>query len=341
MKTKVKIVVISYNQEKYIRETLQNIISQKTNFVFEAYISDDCSTDNTVKIINEFSKKYPNIIKPTIREKNVGVVLNYLETLKQCCDADYVALCEGDDYWCDEYKLQKQVDFMEANPDYAICYHPARMIYMDKNHEPIIIGQSEYKNPQPYYNLIKANNIPANSVIYRAKYLQEELKNYPEDIYPPDWFTHISVARHGKIGYLPDVMYVYRWHSQGISHTTSNDPVKEIHLKYGVKEVNFSYTVWNKIKDRYPKYYSEIFINTLQNIYFTYLQESKFKEIDILTKKYSQYFKDFKLNINKEELKKYENKCRKYRKMYNMFLITSIVFFILSIFLATCLIIKP
>jgi len=330
MQIKVKIACITYNQEKYIAQTLENIVSQKTNFKFEVYVSDDCSSDGTLSVIQDFAKKYPNIIKPIYRETNLGSVRNYLDTLKHCCDAEYVALCEGDDYWCDENKLQKQVDFMEANPDYAICYHPARMIYMDGSHKPIIIGQSEYKNPQPYYNLIKVNNIPANSVMYRTKYLQEELKNYPEDIYPPDWFTHISVARHGKIGYLPDVMYVYRWHSQGISHTTSNDPVKEIHLKYGIKEVNFYYNVWNKIKDIFPQYYKEEFLPLLLSVCLTYLKEGCFNDLQTLCQNYAQHFKEIKVysEIEQAALKK---KTKKYRKLFTLFLIISIVLFLASI----------
>lgn len=329
MDLKVNIAIITYNQEQYIRETLDNIVSQITDFKFVAIVSDDCSTDKTPEIIKEYANKYPNIIKPIFREKNIGVIKNYLDTLNHC-NTKYTAICEGDDYWCDEYKLQKQVNFLESNPDYALCYHPAKMIYVDEEHKPVIIGKSKKANPQPYYELLKGNNIPANSVMYRTEYLKQELADYPNDIYPPDWFNHISVAGHGKIGYLPDVMYVYRWNSQGISHTTSDNPAKEIHLKYGIKEVNFSYAVWNKVKDKYPQYYNEIFVPMLRDVYIAYLSESKLDEINILHQKYSQYFKDIKFpNINLNKFEKIIKKYKKYKKLYNIFLIISTIFAII------------
>ncbi len=323
MELKVSIAIITYNQEQYVQEMLNNIVSQVTDFKFEAIVSDDCSTDKTPEIIKEYANRYPDIIKPLFREKNIGVIRNYLDTLN-LCDAEFVAICEGDDYWCDPYKLQKQVDFMEAHLDYALCYHPAKMIYVDEEHKPIIIGLSKNENPQSYYELIKANNIPANSVMYRAEYLKQELLKYPNDIYPPDWFTHISVAKHGKIGYLPDVMYVYRWHSQGISHTTSDNSAEEIHLKYGIKEVNFSYAVWNKIKDQFPQYYSDIFIPVLEDVYFAYLKAQKFEEINTLTNIYSNYFKDFELCTENKEVIKYKKKHKKYKKLFNLLLFTTI-----------------
>lgn len=337
MELKVSIAIITYNQEQYVQEMLDNIVSQVTDFKFEAIVSDDCSTDKTPEIIKKYANKYPDIIKPIFREKNIGVIRNYLDALN-LCNAEFVAICEGDDYWCNKNKLQKQVDFMDANPDYALCYHPAKMIYQDKECDPVIIGKAKYKNPQPYYNLIRANNISANSVMYRGKYLREELTKYPNDIYPPDWFTHISVAKHGKIGYLPDIMYVYRWHSQGISHTTTDNPVEEIHLKYGIKEVNFSYAVWNKIKEQFPQYYMDVFVPTIGNVYFTYLKNSKFDELEILQNKYSEYFKDIELNTRINDINKLRKKQKKYKKLFNIFLFISIILFCISLILLLVLI---
>lgn len=328
----VSIICITYNQDKYIEDTLQGFLMQKTFFPFEIIVHDDASTDGTAEIIKEYEEKYPELIKPIYQienqfSKNIPIGKKYLYPILK---GKYLARCEGDDYWCDEYKLQKQVNFLESNPDYALCYHPAKMIYVDEEHKPVIIGKSKKANPQPYYELLKGNNIPANSVMYRTEYLKQELADYPNDIYPPDWFNHISVAGHGKIGYLPDVMYVYRWNSQGISHTTSDNPEKEIHLKYGIREVNFSYAVWNKVKDRYPQYYNEIFVPMLRDVYIAYLSESKLDEINILHQKYSQYFKDIKFpNINLNKFEKIIKKYKKYKKLYNIFLIISTIFAII------------
>lgn len=336
----VSIICIAYNQDKYIEETIQGFLMQKTCFAFEIIIHDDASLDNTANIIKKYTKKYPNIIKSICQKENqysqgIPIGKKYLYPIVK---GKYLARCEGDDYWCDEYKLQKQVDFLESNPDYALCYHPAKMIYVDEEHEPVIIGLSKNENPQAYYELIKANNIPANSVMYRTNYLKQELENYPNDIYPPDWFTHISVAKHGKIGYLPDVMYVYRWHSQGISHTNSDNPTEEIHLKYGIKEVNFSYAVWNKIKEQFPQYYMDVFVPTIRDVYFTYLKNSKFDELEILQNKYSEYFKDIELNTRINDINKLRKKQKKYKKLFNIFLFVSIILFCISLILLLVLI---
>ncbi len=333
----VSICCATYNHKKYIGECLKRIISQKTNFNFEVLINDDASSDGTQEIIREYENNYPSIIKPIYQLENQYSKKNLISKTFQFPRAEgkYIALCDGDDYWCDEYKLQKQVDFLESHPDYVLCYHPAKMIYEDKSSPPVIIGKSKYKNPQPYYNLIKCNNIPASSVVYRAEYLKSELKDYPTDIYPGDWYTHITVSRHGKIGYLPDVMYVYRWHSQGISHTISDNPTEEIHLKYGIKEVNFSYLVWNKIKDLFPQYYKDVFINVLRDVYFAYLKNNKFNELEILQNKYSEYFKDIELNIG---INKHSKKHKKYKKLFNIFLFISIILFCISLILLLVLI---
>lgn len=333
----VSVLCVTYNQEKYVRKCLDGFIMQKRNFKIEVLIHDDASTDKTAAIIRDYEQKYPDIVKPIYQKENQwskGVAVNRTFNYPRIT-GKYVAMCEGDDYWCDEYKLQKQIDFMEKHPDYALCYHPAKMICIEGKHTPVIIGISKHKNPQPYYELIKANNIPANSVMYRAEYLKQELLNYPESIYPGDWYNHIVVSNHGKIGYLPDVMYVYRWHSQGISHTTSDNPVEEIHLKYGVKEVNFYFAVWNKIKKQFPQYYKELFIPTLRDVYYTYLKHNKFDELNILQQNYTEYFKDIEINTG---INKYRQKYKKYKKLFKIFLLISIILFCISLILLLVLI---
>jgi glycosyltransferase involved in cell wall biosynthesis len=130
MKTKVSVIVATYNQEKYIRHTLESIVTQKTDFDFEALVGDDCSTDGTAEIIREFATKYPNIIVPYIREKNLGMYGNIPELMTHA-KGEYISIIEGDDYWIDENKLQKQVDFLDNNPDYIACY--GRCIIVDEN----------------------------------------------------------------------------------------------------------------------------------------------------------------------------------------------------------------
>ena len=120
-KVKVSVVVITYKQEQFIGHTLESIVSQKTNFKFEVLVGEDRSPDNTAAIVREYAEKYPDIIIPFIREKNMGMAANEMDLCSRA-QGEYLTFLEGDDYWIDENKLQKQVDFMDAHPEYNACY---------------------------------------------------------------------------------------------------------------------------------------------------------------------------------------------------------------------------
>lgn len=116
----VSVFMITYNHENYIEHAIEGVLMQKTSFPIELIIGEDCSTDNTRKIVREYEGRYTEIIKAQYPEKNRGMNNNFL-TVLQSARGKYIALCEGDDYWTDPLKLQKQVDFLEANPEYSLC----------------------------------------------------------------------------------------------------------------------------------------------------------------------------------------------------------------------------
>lgn len=123
----VSIVCNTYNHEKYIRDTIESFLSQVTNFEYEILIYDDASTDNTATIIKEYEKKHPDIIKPIYQTDNqYSKGLRPGEQNRKRASGKYIAICEGDDYWIDEYKLQKQVDYMESHPDCTFCFTNAK-----------------------------------------------------------------------------------------------------------------------------------------------------------------------------------------------------------------------
>ena len=142
-KTIVSIVCITYNHEAFIAKALEGFISQKTDFPFEAIIAEDCSSDNTRKIIKDYTLKFPHIIKPIYREKNIGALPNYYDALSKV-KGQYVAICDGDDYWTDEYKLKKQVEFLDDHPDYAMCCHPFIQTYIDKSQPDKIMSTWDF-----------------------------------------------------------------------------------------------------------------------------------------------------------------------------------------------------
>ena len=131
-KIKVSIICMAYNHEKFISKALDGFLMQKTNFEYEILISDDASTDNTTQIIKEYEKKYPEIIKVIYQKENQyskGIAPSMF--LYEIAQGKYLSFCEGDDYWTDENKLQKQVDFLEENKEYYAVYHNVRVV--DKN----------------------------------------------------------------------------------------------------------------------------------------------------------------------------------------------------------------
>lgn len=126
-KPMVSILMITYNHEKYIRQALDGILMQKVDFTYEVVIGEDCSQDNTRAILLEYKEKYPDRIRLILHEKNVGIGKN-LGAVQRQCDGKYVAICEGDDYWTDPYKLKKQVSFLENHPEYIGTAHKIQVV---------------------------------------------------------------------------------------------------------------------------------------------------------------------------------------------------------------------
>lgn len=122
MKPLLSIVTITYNHEPYIRKCIEGVLMQQVNFTMEFIIAEDCSTDGTLAICKEYAEKYPNLIQLITSENNVGAIANERRAMK-AVKGKYIAFCEGDDYWTDPLKLQKQVDFLEENPEYSVTFH--------------------------------------------------------------------------------------------------------------------------------------------------------------------------------------------------------------------------
>jgi glycosyltransferase involved in cell wall biosynthesis len=249
---KLSICCITYNHEEFIKDTLDGFLKQKADFDFEVLIIDDGSIDKTPDIIKSYESAYPDIIKATYNPFNTCAEKSFVNVLSQV-KSKYVALCEGDDYWASEYKLQKQIDFLENNKDYSICFHPV-LVTGDKNHGsdyifPLDRDESKFN----LENLIKANFIQTNSVVYRWAFDKKNIKQIlPDDILPGDWFLHLLHADKGKIGFLNEVMSVYRRHENGIWHGGVDAVVK----KYGLQKAKF----FNQLNIYFKNKYSDSFL---------------------------------------------------------------------------------
>lgn len=210
----VSILCITYNHEKYIAEALDGFVRQETDFPFEVIVHDDASTDSTAKIIKDYQKRYPEVIKPILEKQNRyskdGV--RFVADMLNMAQGEFIAQCEGDDYWTDPQKLQKQIDYMRANPDCTICFHPVRVTFTDSTQEDYVYPQNINTNDFTLLELINQNYMQSNSVLFR----RQTYKNYPTDIAPLDWYTNLYHARRGGIGFINETMAVYRRHQGGI-----------------------------------------------------------------------------------------------------------------------------
>ncbi len=223
---------------------------QKTDFDFEVVIHDDASTDGTMEILQEYEKKYPKIIKPVYEEENQYSSGDYdfINDLFRMAKGEYIAFCEGDDFWTSEDKLQKQADFLDKHKSYALCFHPVR-VFFEKGEGPDSIFPEEHDAKQfTVTNLLKRNFIQSNSVMYRRK----SYKDIPSRIIPSDWYMHLYHALDGKIGFIDEVMSAYRRQSGGVWWETSRN-VDLIWKKYGLQHLGL-YVELLKLYGEKPAY---------------------------------------------------------------------------------------
>jgi len=207
----ISVLMITYNHEKFIAQAIESVLIQQVNFKYEIVIGEDCSTDRTKDIVVDYQEKYSDRIKLLSQEKNAGMHKNFIDAYYSC-RGKYIALLEGDDYWTDPHKLQKQVEFLEANPEYVICFHRVKVLEKNRFVEDDITEQ-RYNNiitfPVNLNNLLTLGNfIHTPSVVFR-----NIIKEYPwEYLLSPvgDYFLYIILAKNGYIKRLEDVMAVYR-----------------------------------------------------------------------------------------------------------------------------------
>lgn len=213
----VSILIITFNQEKFIAQAIESALMQHANFKYEIVIGEDCSTDRTRDIVLEYQEKYSDRIKLLLQGKNAGMHKNFVDTY-YTCRGKYIALLEGDDYWTDPNKLQKQVDFLENNSDFSICFHNMQIIYEGKPHLNRISNKKQ-NEITTINTLARGNYIYTASCVFRNNLIRL-----------PDWFyqcpvgdypLHLLNAQYGKIKFVNEVMGVYRIHQEGTWGDTS------------------------------------------------------------------------------------------------------------------------
>lgn len=213
----VTIQCLVYNHESFLRQCLDGFVMQKTSFRFEVIVHDDASTDGSAAIIREYADKYPEIIKPIFETENLYSKRDgsLRRVMYRNTRGKYVAICEGDDYWTDPYKLQKQVDFLESHPDYVMCSHRFNQYIEDKK----LLEEDDDKDFQgadyDLKNLIGGKWLTQTlTLMFRRSAL--DLQHFESYGMSMDIILMYELLRNGKGYCLPDIMAVYRYHGGGV-----------------------------------------------------------------------------------------------------------------------------
>ena len=245
-KSSVSVVMITYGHEKFIAEAINGVLMQECEFDVELIISNDSSPDNTDEVVRKIIQNHPdaNLIKYTKHNENKGMMPNFIWALQQA-QGKYIALCEGDDYWIDPYKLQKQVDFLEANIDYSMCFHQVEITMAnvsDYYSYPLPSSETLYLK-----DIIQKHYIPTCSLVFRSKFFSKGFPEWMVNSISGDIPLEILLASKGNTKYLSEQMACYRRNDGGITQS----PIQLAKMRSGYiymfsklsKEIGFPHSI--------------------------------------------------------------------------------------------------
>ena len=277
LQSEIKLVVwmVTYNHEAYIEQAIESVMMQETDFKYQLLIGEDCSTDGTRVICQKLKAKYPAKIELYLHENNRGANSNGVFMYEKCfqSDAKYIAICEGDDYWTDPLKLQKQVDFLEENGDYVLCAHSVKYFYEENNS----YGKDVHRSGD-YTIKELTNNVPYQplSVLFRNKINLPFPNWFGEMSMNGDWAFFLFLLQFGKSYKMDEIMGVYRIHSGGI---WSGQPDNKNYLlldSLNILKNKFSAEVNSLLNITFLKYLIIIYTNLIKTN--KYLEAREFYE---------------------------------------------------------------
>lgn len=279
----VSISCITYNHAPYIRECLDGLTMQKTNFAFEVLIHDDASTDGTEEIIREYEAKYPNIIKPLYEKENQWVkgrrgsaVFNFPRARGK-----YIAMCEGDDYWTDPLKLQKQVDFLEENPEYVLVHTDIKILY--ERSGKIISTNDKQINSQlskniSFQELLLSGKyiIRTSTVLFKKSILADSINNnkflFSNNFLMGDTPLWYSLSKYGSFKFLSDCTTIYRRHF----NSATNGPIKK-KLRFNLSMYELRFYITNNDDSFTEEFKKKIVGKYREKLYEYLLFESRYE----------------------------------------------------------------
>ncbi|WP_303312084.1 glycosyltransferase [Hymenobacter sp. BT730] len=225
MPPKVSVCCITYNHERFLRQAIDSALMQEANFDVEIVIGEDCSTDSTRAIVQEYQRLYPERVKALLPAANLGIMPNLMATLA-ACTGEYIALLEGDDFWTDKHKLALQVEILDSRPDCVLCIHDAETFADDGSIQTTLFSTTFPDMLSPERPIISQKDIivqgwgiPTASMLFRRSALQ--LPDWYVKVYSGDYTLQLLLTQHGNIYYLPRVMSKYRHHQDSVSRVSN------------------------------------------------------------------------------------------------------------------------
>ncbi|MBD5261370.1 MAG: glycosyltransferase [Bacteroides sp.] len=292
----VAIHCVTYNHGDYLREALEGFVMQQTTFPFVAIVHDDASTDNTAEVLREYADKYPDIILPIFETENqhskktLGIIM---KKARDVTSAKYIAMCEGDDYWIDPLKLQKQVDYLELNPNFSMCFHSANLKY-EKGTKQNKILETNYDNlQQREYSIDEIHKsfiVPACSVLLKTE-VWDKYRNDP-NYFVSDNVLWTACALCGRIFCFEDKMSVYRINNNG--WTGRNNKTRELRVSSTKKW----YLHYKALRNNYPEVSTiQMFKNELK--YASKITYSDLKPLSNVIHNFKYFYDTYKYDYIK------------------------------------------
>lgn len=297
------IAVLTYNHKSFIKQTLESLLCQRSLYKYRIIILDDYSNDGSQEIIQTIANENPDIVKYHRNDKNIGPFKSAIK-LSKLVSAKYLCFIDGDDYWCNENKIQFQLDFLENNLNYAGCFHDAKIVQANKSEDAHFMKrtQDQWKTYSQFnkfsfdfmpWALLERNIIPTASLIFRNKDIHSFLANYKASEFSLSWALHLEIIKDSKFRYFNEVWSVYNDHPQGISK------------KYDIVDFKFNNIkiLESLLKDESWTYYKPEIYNTICQEY-RFILKSK-KELSKSKKDYKKSLKQYEIYLqeaNKHDL---------------------------------------
>ena len=258
------VLTMSFNQEKYIAQCIESVARQRVDCTLEHIIVDDASTDGTQDIIRRYARRYSHI-RPVLFGKKPPTTVG---TAMNLCRSEYVALCDGDDFFTDENKLRLQMDFLDRHRECALCFHRAEIRYEDGRPSRLYPDAAELpageKDIYTIEDLLVRNFMQTSSVMYRWRFREGLPRWFLPYLVPGDWYWHLLHAETGRIGFLRPVMSCYRRHAGAVYMSAEGD-MRAHRRRYGMRELLLYEELNRHFRGKYRRYFESLAVGVFSN----------------------------------------------------------------------------